>query len=188
MILSFTLSDDHISYASRVARGRSEFSRSRGIKPGHGYSGDRYSIDIVGTKSEMAFSLATGLRWIDGIGAKFRDFPFDIVSPSGLGCQIRATAHPRGGLILHREEREKRGKHPYALGIVTERTVTFPGWQWYEEAAVEAHWECGQRIASFKSRPCYLYPQSLLRPMGELMHYLGVPSPETSLTLEFFGQ
>lgn len=117
----------------------------------------------LGALSECAVASWLDVEWHPNTGADFREAEFDVAH-----CQVRATQHDRGGLIVHPTDPSDqpfvavylpRDRAPGASSYCAQLL----GWAWGHEAKQRRWWREPQA-----RRPCFIVPSRELRAMGEL--------------------
>jgi hypothetical protein len=77
----------------------------------------------------------------------------------GGHCQVRATAHPAGRLILHPDDNDRQ---PFVLARVDDNRVTLVGWMLGGEGKRDDYWQEPQ-----PGRPAFLVPNDVLHDMND---------------------
>lgn len=115
----------------------------------------------LGALAEAAVARWLGVAWNPNTGPDFHRQPYDVAH-----CQVRATRHERGGLLVHRSDPSDQ---PYVVCHVDDRRpdrtarVRVLGWQWGHVAKQRQWWSEPQ-----PGRGVFMLPQRLLLPPNEL--------------------
>lgn len=156
MVMHATLSPEDLAVADQVGRARTALALARG-RPERHVARDRMAADVQGARSELAFLRMLGqplLAWTAYVETDdLRGLPPDVA-----GWQVRSTMLPRGGLIVHPDDRQGE---VFALVIDDCPHFTSPGWIAAREAKQRRHW------ASWMPTPCYLVRQDQLHSWAE---------------------
>lgn len=159
-----SLSPAEVAFAVEVGRARQRMHDVLDHADGKVLD-DGQDVHVQGCLGELAVAKALGLPW-DGKffdDAKWQEWRKNGHDVSGL--EVRSTRWRSGRLILHRDDND-------ALPFVLVRACNgalfeIAGWYWGRDGKKEAWWEDVGR-----NRPCFYVPNSLLRPMGELIRHL----------------
>ena len=111
--------------------------------------------EIEGALNEMAVSKRLGIPW-DPVPGEFG-------APDVGPYYVRSTEKPNGGLLIHPWERRVMNRI-YILLVGTAPKYRLAGWLCMQEAAIP-QWH-RQNLAN--RGPCWLVPQSKVRPMHTL--------------------
>lgn len=158
-----SLSHEDISMAHGIAAKRNSSQRSANRGDGVVMKSS-ISADLIGAEGELAVSKALSLPW-DG-----KWLPIDVwdtwkVNGNDVAnLEVRSTKYATGRLILHDRDKDFS---PFILVISSKKPVfRLAGWCYGFEGKKNDYWR------DDVPRPCYMVPQSQLRPMNELSEIL----------------
>lgn len=154
--MRYYLSDDDVAIVAKAVVERIFTSAEAGLNHATTYQRDivtRIREESVGASAELAWSHLNGRQWHSPLN-EFHAIPDDGVN------EVRATDHPRGGLIVRDNDPNERR---YIFATLNGRLVTFHGWEFGGDVKREANlWNPhGRRLA-------WRVGRESLRPMNTL--------------------
>jgi DNA polymerase I-like protein with 3'-5' exonuclease and polymerase domains len=176
--LVVTLTPEQKRAAAREGLKRHASQRNVGRGDWKSKPGDNgKKLDVQGAVAELAVSLGLGLPW-DGAFKPISEW--DTWRREGhdvSGLEVKSTIRQDGCLILHKHSNPDQ---PAVLALLEgEGRVVLAGWCFVRDGQSSQFWRDNV------PRPCYMVPQSNLRPICELFQALGLdvdPSEETPVT------
>lgn len=153
---SYKLTPEDAEIVRRSVLKRISVSAEAGLNHATTYDRDmetRIKEETVGAGAELAWARLNNREWHDPLN-EFHSIPDDGIH------EIRATDHPRGGLIIRDNDPDER---KYVFATANGRLFIFRGWAYGYEAKTERHkWNPhGVRLA-------WRLDRSELRPMNSL--------------------
>ena len=153
----YKLTDDDISLVAKAVTQRIVISAELGLNHATTYQRDivtRVREESVGAAAELAWAKINGREWHAPIN-EFHQIPDDGIN------EVRATEHPRGGLIIRDNDPDDRR---YIFATLNGRSVVFHGWEYGLNVKVDSNlWNPhGRRLAwrldRLKLRPLHELP------------------------------
>jgi hypothetical protein len=117
----------------------------------------KFAIELQGLMGELAFA-----KWANlypNLDVKPQSQTTDVVY-KGWKCDIKATKHPKGRLIIPLNK-TKESSDVYILGIISELSVDFVGYCLAEEVMQDAN------IKDLGKGPCYCLDKDQLTKFGD---------------------
>jgi hypothetical protein len=155
-MLSYRLTNDDIEIVRKSVKKRIEISAEAGLNHATTYQRDmetRIREETVGAGAELAWAHLNGREWHNPLN-EFHHIPDD-----GLH-EIRATDHPKGGLIIRDNDPDNR---KYIFATANGRLYIFRGWVFgYEAKIPDRQWN------PHGLRPAWRVDRSDLHPMKML--------------------
>ena len=154
--MRYQLSDDDVAIVAKAVVERIFESAEQGLNHATTYERDivtRIREESVGASAELAWAHLNGRQWHSPINE------FHVIPDDGVN-EVRATDHPRGGLIIRDNDPDDRR---YIFATLSGRTITFHGWEYGGVAKTDANlWNPHGR------RQAWRLGRDKLRPMNTL--------------------
>jgi hypothetical protein len=152
----YELSNGDISIVAKAVTQRIVVSAELGLNHATTYQRDivtRIREESIGAAAELAWARLNSKEWHAPIN-EFHQIPDDGIN------EVRATEHPRGGLIIRSNDPDDRR---YIFATIKDRVVMFHGWEYGSSVKVDSNlWNPhGRRLA-------WRLDRSKLRPMDEI--------------------